>query len=70
MKIELKGGSFYVPQEKEDAFRVVSGSVYVYIVPWHVFTSFTVLTLYMPLLLHPFLKIINLFSTKSKDRIP
>ncbi len=32
--IELKGGSFYVPQEKDDAFRVVSGSVYVYIVPW------------------------------------
>lgn len=32
--IELKGGSFYVPQEGEDAYRVVSGSVYVYIVPW------------------------------------
>ena len=32
--IELKGGSFYVPQEKEDAYRVVKGSVYIYIVPW------------------------------------
>lgn len=33
--IELKGGSFYVPQEKDDAYRVISGSVYVYIVPWN-----------------------------------
>lgn len=32
--IELKGGSSYIPQEKDDAYRVVSGSVYVYIVPW------------------------------------
>lgn len=32
--IKLKGGSFYIPQEKEDAYRVTEGSVYVYIVPW------------------------------------
>ena len=32
--IELKGGSSYIPQEKDDACRVTSGSVYVYIVPW------------------------------------
>lgn len=32
--IELRGGSSYFPQEKEDAFRVDAGSVYVYIVPW------------------------------------
>lgn len=32
--IELKGGSFYVTQDREDAYRVISGSVYVYIVPW------------------------------------
>ena len=33
--IELKGGSFFVTQEQEDAYRVLSGSVYVYVVPWN-----------------------------------
>ena len=32
--IELKGGSFYVTQDADDAYRVTAGSVYVYIVPW------------------------------------
>lgn len=32
--IKLNGGSFYIPQDKEDAYRVAEGSVYVYIVPW------------------------------------
>ena len=32
--IELRGGSFFVTQNPDDAYRVISGSVYVYIVPW------------------------------------
>lgn len=32
--ITLSGGSCHVTHEKDDAYRVVSGSIYVYIVPW------------------------------------
>ncbi len=32
--IKLKGGAVYITENSEDAYRVVSGSVYVYIVPW------------------------------------
>lgn len=32
--IYLKGGSYYITQEGTDAYRILKGSVYVYIVPW------------------------------------